>query len=31
MQKEAPHLVDDEKLTPLPDGILQTTTRHRKV
>jgi len=31
MQKEAPHLFNDYELTPLPDGTLEATTRHRKV
>ena len=31
MQNEAPHLFNDYELTPLPDGTLEATTRHRKV
>jgi len=31
MQKEAPHLFNDYELTPLPDGTLEATTKHRKV
>ncbi len=31
MQKEAPHLFNDYELTPLTDGTLEATTRHRKV
>ena len=31
LQKEAPHLFDDDELTPLPDGTLEATTKHRKV
>ena len=31
MQQEALHLFNDSELTPLPDGTLEATTRHRKV